>query len=184
MAATPNSPDPLRCDWVFLCNDPINGWPNFRCSRCSVVLEVRSTDVQPFLDAEPTCGVRAEAVRLQVEALLKIEEQRRAAPITAASPRNGPGDFLHAMIVWWTREDATLTCNCEEHIRQMNEWGPVGCREHLDEITGWLLAEAVTRGWRLAKLRGAGLFVELGVRRAIGKAERAARQIGVDTKQA
>jgi hypothetical protein len=29
----------------------------------------------------------------------------------------------------------------------MNAWGPSGCREHLDEIVGWLEEEAGKRGW-------------------------------------
>ena len=38
----------------------------------------------------------------------------------------------------WVGEGPTRACPCQDRIIQMNAWGPAGCREHLDEIVGWL----------------------------------------------
>ncbi len=55
----------------------------------------------------------------------------------------------------------------------MNAWGPAGCREHLDEIVGWLVDEAAKRGWwRYAvTVPGSRLFLCRLVLGAIKKAE-------------
>jgi len=73
------------------------------------------------------------------------------APTTVAAAR-GPGDYLHDAILRWFGESPTAECQCHSRIAQMNAWGPTGCREHLDEIVGWLVDEAQRRGWRIAKL--------------------------------
>jgi hypothetical protein len=43
-------------------------------------------------------------------------------------------------------------CNCDLHIDQMNRWGVEGCREHREEILGWLREGAKNYGW-LEKLQ-------------------------------
>jgi len=55
----------------------------------------------------------------------------------------------------------------------MNAWGPAGCREHLEEIVGWMVEEANKRGrWRYAvSVPGSRYFIERMVLGAIGKAE-------------
>lgn len=58
----------------------------------------------------------------------------------------GPGNYLHDTIQRWVGESPTDGCQCSSRIEQMNAWGPQGCREHLDEIVGWLLDEAHRRG--------------------------------------
>ena len=59
----------------------------------------------------------------------------------------GPGDYLHDGIKKWVGEGPTRKCGCEDRIRQMNAWGPEQCREHIEEITDWLMEEAGKRGW-------------------------------------
>jgi hypothetical protein len=54
----------------------------------------------------------------------------------------------------------------------MNAWGPAGCREHLDEIVGWLIDEAVKRGWRAANWPGARFVCRRLVMSAIREAEK------------
>ncbi len=60
---------------------------------------------------------------------------------------SGPGDYLHDAILSWVGEGPTRECGCTDRINQMNAWGPAGCREHLDEIVGWLVEQAKTHKW-------------------------------------
>jgi hypothetical protein len=92
-------------------------------------------------------------------------------PLTAAP--KGPGDYLHAMIRYWTGEDIERDCQCEAWIDRMNAWGPAGCREHLNEIVAHMLSEAKKRGWKLTGMPGAKTVVGLAVRRACRMAEKA-----------
>ena len=85
----------------------------------------------------------------------------------------GPGDFLHDTIQFWLRETPTEGCNCWERIHQMNAWGPLGCREHLDEIVGWMMEKVTHRGWwkYAVAVPGSRLFIRRMVLGAIQKAE-------------
>ena len=65
----------------------------------------------------------------------------------AVPPARGPGDYLHDAILRWVGETPTEDCQCRSRIAQMNTWGTQGCREHLDEIVGWLEEEAKNRDW-------------------------------------
>jgi hypothetical protein len=65
----------------------------------------------------------------------------------AAGQPLGPGDYLHNLILKWVGEGPTRKCGCEDRIRKMNEWGPDGCREHLEEIVGWLVEQAEKHEW-------------------------------------
>ena len=62
-------------------------------------------------------------------------------------PKKSPGDWLHLAILRWVGEGPTRKCGCKDRIAKMNKWGPAGCRERLDEIVGWMEAEAKKRGW-------------------------------------
>ena len=59
----------------------------------------------------------------------------------------GPGDYLHDAILKWVGEGPTRQCGCQDRINQMNAWGSIGCREHLEEIVDWLMEEAAKRDW-------------------------------------
>lgn len=98
---------------------------------------------------------------------------RRNCPKAPDAPprRLGTGDYLHAILKKWFHADYSWGCGCESMVRQMNEWGPAGCREHIDEIADKMVAEAVKRGWRLARLRMptrtvAKMLIRLAIRRA------------------
>jgi hypothetical protein len=94
--------------------------------------------------------------------------------IVRVAPRpKGPGDFLHDTIRFWLRQQPTVGCGCKDKISQMNTWGVEGCRNHLDEIVGWLMSKAKEDKWKLASAPGAETLVKLMVKRAIRKAERA-----------
>jgi hypothetical protein len=57
----------------------------------------------------------------------------------------------------------------------MNAWGTAGCREHLDQIVGWLESDAQNRGWwRYAvAMPGSRYFIRQMVLGAIEQAETA-----------
>jgi len=78
------------------------------------------------------------------------------------------------MIRFWLRQQPTAECGCADKIAQMNAWGTGCCREHLDEIVGWLIAKAKQDGWKLASAPGVETLIRLLVMRAIRKAERTA----------
>jgi hypothetical protein len=67
--------------------------------------------------------------------------------VDITEPIKGPGDFLHDAILKQVGEGPTRECGCTDRIVKMNAWGPVGCREHLDEIVGWLVEQAKTHKW-------------------------------------
>jgi len=46
---------------------------------------------------------------------------------------------LHIAITAICGNQQTDGCQCLERVFRMNAWGTSGCREHLDEIVGWLL---------------------------------------------
>ena len=53
-------------------------------------------------------------------------------------------------------------CPCRARARQMDEWGPAVCREHLDEIVGWMREGAPRWGWT-ERLRAAAAAVATGL---------------------
>jgi len=103
---------------------------------------------------------------------LLIPRQKPLARQSAAISK-GPGDYLHDAIRKWIGEEPTNQCGCQDRIDQMNAWGPAVCRDHLDEIVGWLVDEATKRGWwRYAvAVPGSRYFIEQMVLGAIEKAE-------------
>lgn len=96
----------------------------------------------------------------------------------AAGQPLGPGDYLHLAIFRWVGEGPTRKCGCKDRIQRMNTNGPQWCREHLDDIVGWMEAEAKKRGWwRYAvAVPGSRYFIKRMVLGAIKKAETNARQ--------
>lgn len=84
----------------------------------------------------------------------------------------GPGDFLHAAILFWTKEAPQRGCGCDDLIAKMNQWGSA-CRGHLDEIADHMIEQAKERGWKLAGMPGAATVCRLMVLRAVRQAERA-----------
>ena len=98
---------------------------------------------------------------------------RVPAEDVVSEKHRGPGDYLHNMILRWTGEGMTLGCDCKAWIARMNDWGPAGCLQHIDEIVAHMLSEAKKRGWKLTGMPGAKTVVGLAVRRACRMAEKA-----------
>jgi hypothetical protein len=60
-------------------------------------------------------------------------------------------------------------CDCKTRMRQMDAWGPAGCREHRAEIVGWLEEGAARWGWAAmlaAKVAPLGWLIDEAIRRA------------------
>ena len=66
-------------------------------------------------------------------------------PAYPKKKRIGPGTVLKAMLrrLGFKYEAG---CQCADHAKQMNRWGPDGCEKNFDIISGWLAAEAEKRG--------------------------------------
>ena len=61
-------------------------------------------------------------------------------PVPPQRPR--VGDVLAEMIHSRYAQTIRGGCDCESHVREMNEWGPDGCETRLEEIVGWLIESA------------------------------------------
>lgn len=61
-------------------------------------------------------------------------------------PDYGPGTELKKLLAELGLQPSS-GCECEARARQMNAWGPDGCREHRAEIITWLKEEADKAGW-------------------------------------
>ena len=86
---------------------------------------------------------------------------------------NGVGDHIHRIIERRFGESITAGCNCQSWIDKLNNWGPAKCRRRIGEITEHLRAEAMDRGWRIARLPGARWGIKTTiVLPAIRRAER------------
>jgi hypothetical protein len=91
----------------------------------------------------------------------------------------GPGNELAMMLHRIRTGPIGPICNARRH--QMNAWGPAGCREHREEILGWLRESYKRTPWQLKVMCGlqalarglpltlAGLLT-LAIERAEGRA--------------
>ncbi|MCE5268908.1 MAG: hypothetical protein LLG00_13600 [Planctomycetaceae bacterium] len=120
------------------------------------------------------CGVYGFAFETAVLPIrCHCERAGESPPADFRPATKGPGDHLHDAIMRWAGEVPTRECGCADRIAAMNQWGPSGCREHIDEIVGWLLDEASKRGWwRYAvAVPGSRYFIKRMVLGAIKSAE-------------
>jgi hypothetical protein len=86
-------------------------------------------------------------------------------PVPAA---RGPGTEMKKLLAGWPLYiESTDNCPCNRHAAQMDAWGADECERRMDEIVGWLRAEAASRGLPFLDIAGRVL-----VRRAIGQARR------------
>jgi hypothetical protein len=105
------------------------------------------------IEVEITDKIRAYYLSEDEKAQWELHHKKPVVEQTIKSQANtenntkGPGNWLHIAILRWVGEGPTRKCGCEDRIAQMNEWGPTGCREHLDEIVGWLVEQAEKHGW-------------------------------------
>jgi len=95
----------------------------------------------------------------------------------------GPGDWLHESILLLGLSPHTA-CQCREMLGRMNNWAPIGCREHRAEIVEHLRTAYKALSWpewlaALTKAAASGLVLTLNpldpfgslVDQAIGRAE-------------
>ena len=78
----------------------------------------------------------------------------------------GPGTELKKMLSWFS---TTGSCNCLGHATLMNRWGPKVCRQNMNTIAGWLVAEAKERAVPTFVSK---VIAKAIVREAIRRAER------------
>lgn len=89
---------------------------------------------------------------------------RAAKPGWTPSPPAGPGTEMKKLLAA-VGIVASENCPCEQHARQMDAWGADECGRRVNEIVGWLRAEAAERG--LPFLDSAGrMLVRLAIRNA------------------
>ena len=113
----------LRCNWI------ITGDVRLFCEQCNYL--------------HPLNAEWVERHRHKRE-LWPIRECKRSAKATRLAD---PGDHLHTLIARYFSTESSTGCGCGSMISQMNAWGVVGCREHLDEIIDHMLSQAKERGW-------------------------------------
>lgn len=89
---------------------------------------------------------------------------REPKPGWTAPERAGPGTEMKKLLAR-VGIVASENCPCEQHARQMDDWGPDECNRRVEEIVGWLRDEANSRG--LPFLDAAGrMLVRLAIRNA------------------
>lgn len=93
-------------------------------------------------------------------------------PKPAAPAVVGPGSQLKRLLAK-VGIKATPNCPCNAYAAQMDSWGPDECEKRLEEIVGWLQAEAGRR-----KLPFVPLLARQLVRASIGLARKSARLAG------
>lgn len=64
--------------------------------------------------------------------------------------------------MWSLNINPSPKCDCNKRAAQMNEWGIAGCREHFQEIVGWMREGQHEWGWQ-DKLAAAGRAVKTGL---------------------
>lgn len=72
-----------------------------------------------------------------------------------------PGSELHAMLAT-LGISPTVECGCEDRMAQMDAWGVDGCREHFEEIIGWLRENSGKYSWT-EKLKAGALAATSGL---------------------
>jgi hypothetical protein len=77
----------------------------------------------------------------------KQEIDRPASAVLLWSPGFGPGTQLKALLKTLGIEPSPK-CDCNARAMQMDVWGVAGCREHRDEIVGWMRDGQTRWGWK------------------------------------
>jgi hypothetical protein len=67
-----------------------------------------------------------------------------AVHIEAAEVTAEPGTWLKRLVLYLGIE-ATNSCRCDNHVDEMNAWGPDGCEEHIAKILAWMRIAAAKK---------------------------------------
>jgi hypothetical protein len=154
--------------------------PQLRDSHCRIASELAGIDVATTpghcdfctRNLTPPRAVNQLTVSLAAHAVK--DDPARVQSLLAQHAdllriqRRGPGTELKRLLAWFA--SPSDSCECESRAAQMDAWGPDGCREHLNEIVGWLLEEAELRGLPHGTLPQ--LAAQLLVLRAIRRSEK------------
>jgi len=89
------------------------------------------------------CGQVIKTKRLPIVCCTSQTVTQLANQILAKSP----GYHLHTLIAKYFGERATLTCGCGAKIDEMNQLGPAGVRERIDEYAAWIGEQADRQKW-------------------------------------
>ena len=132
--------------------------------KCDLQLVTKHRDLYVVRCARAGCG-RDYASRWPPERV-HLVCRVPGEPLAMPACRFGPGWHLaQALDALGFRE--TIECGCNSKATQMNRWGPAGCRERLEEITGWLREAAEQAGVTIVETAIRDLVVA-----AIDQAER------------
>jgi hypothetical protein len=103
--------------------------------------------IKAFLSENPEWFVQAHwPNQYGLTVLAKDPIPRPEREITPWPKGYGPGTELKA-ILGSVGINPSPTCSCNAYMRQMDEWGVVGCVEHFDEISQRLREKAAEWGW-------------------------------------
>lgn len=122
-----------------------DGWRRMRCERCGLTSGYTPHPPEKiFVDVE--CGVGRGLV---------------VGESVIVRPQAGVGmemlELLHSL-----GAEPHSSCNCAARAAEMNVWGIAGCREHREEIVGWLREAYAHTTW-IDRMRAAGNAVLLGL---------------------
>ena len=184
LAGKPVEPHKTACDFCTLKCDPPRS-----INRVTVSIAISSLHQQ---DAK-----RQELLNTYGHLLPHADppqsgDKRLAAVINGHGPGSQLWKLLESLGVKHTN-----SCSCISRAEQMNAWGVAGCRDHRDEILGWMREGQDQFGWR-EKLTAATRAVTTGLAfrlnpldpfpgildEAIRRAEAAAQQVGSVRKDA
>ena len=103
--------------------------------------------IKDFLDSHPEWFL-ASHTREQygLTVLGRLEEDRPSEKVHLWPPGFGPGTELKALLAALGVEEKP-NCDCNAKSLQMDLWGIAGCREHFDEIVGWMREGQGRWGW-------------------------------------
>lgn len=93
--------------------------------------------------------------------LSKHPNDRPPHPVIPWKPHHGPGTELKKILKSLGIEP-NAACGCAKKQAQMDEWGVQGCRDHFEEIVGWMREGQGRWGWR-DKLTAAAKAVTTGL---------------------
>ena len=95
------------------------------------------------------------------------------------------GDHLHTLIKKYTGQSYTAKCGCNDMVRQMNAWGPDGCREpeNTKTIVKKMTKEAKNRSWATGLMASVPIASRLGMRAMVLYAIRLAEQETINSKE-
>ncbi len=116
--------------------------------------------VRDFLKENHTWFVAEHSKSQYGLTILGCQEQDKPEQKIITWP-HGPGSQLKGVLARLGIAPK-VACDCNAKARRMDELGVAGCREHFDEVVGWLRAGQDRWGWR-DKLKAATNAVTTGI---------------------